>query len=133
MNRQNQYLTKDELLVQIKRFLDDEERGISKELFAELCGISKSQLVRVFDQRSYPLTEHVQIRVNKGYWEWKQGNVRVMKRPDNTRYVEYRRASKPAFMPSMGLKVTNQGIKLRIGLKNRHDYSEDPLDDQLRG
>ena len=56
-----------------------------------------------------------------------------MKRPDNTRYVDYRRESKPVFMPSMGLKVTSEGIKLRVGLRNRHDYSEDSLDDKLRG
>jgi hypothetical protein len=36
-------------------------------------------------------------------------------------------------MHGMGLKVTSEGIKLRVGMVNRHDYSEIDLNEALRG
>jgi hypothetical protein len=56
-----------------------------------------------------------------------------MKRHDNTRYVDYRKESQPVFMPKMGLQVTSDGIKIKVGMTNRHDYSEISLDEALRG
>lgn len=133
MNHQKQLLSKEQLKREIRRFFQDQDRGISIPLFAELTGFNPQYLRAIFLYGKEELSETVQLRVNKAYAEWKAGNVRVMKRPDNTRYVDYRRESKPVFMPSMGLKVTSEGIKLRVGLRNRHDYSEDSLDDKLRG
>ena len=126
-------LTKVELKRLIKRFIADQDRGISVKLFAELCGVNQSHLLDVFVAESEPLTEYIQRRVSKGYQEWRAGNVRVMKRRDNTRYVEYRKEPKPPIFRSTGLKVTPEGIKIRVGLVNRHDYSELDLDEALRG
>ena len=126
-------LSKKELIRQIKAFLSDHNRGISIALFAELCGLSDKTIKEVFIYERMPLTENVQIRVNKGYNQLKQGNVKIMQRPDRSRYVAYRRESQPVIEPSMGLKVTSEGIKLKIGPRNRHDYSELSLDDVLRG
>ena len=72
-------LSKAQLKVEIKRFIADLDRGISVNLFAELCGISKQHLDDVFKYENEPLTEHVQRRVNKGYADWKAGKVVVMR------------------------------------------------------
>jgi hypothetical protein len=117
----------------MKRFFEDKERGISIRLFAELCGISFAHFHDVFIYEREPLTENVQRRVSKGYQQWKAGNVKIMKRMDNTRYVDYRKTSQPVFKPKMGLQVTSEGIKLKVGMANRHDYSEISLDEALRG
>lgn len=132
MNPQSSLLSKAELKKQIRRFLQDPNRGISIPMFCEICGISPMHMRDVFLRDVYDMTERVQIRVNKGYAEWKAGNIRVMRRPDHTVYVEYRRESKPVYKPSMGLKMTSDGIKLAVGLRNRHDYSVDSLDEQLQ-
>ena len=126
-------LSKADLKRQIKKFLADPGRGISQALFAELAGISKVHLLDVFMYEKEPLTENVQRRVNKAYMQWKAGNVRVMQRKDNTRYVDYRKESKPVYVQGLGLKVTSEGIKVRVGMVNRHDYSEIDLDEALRG
>ena len=60
-------LTKAELKRQIKKFLKDPERGISHRLFAQLCGINMDHMRSVFLYETEPLTEMIQIRVNKGY------------------------------------------------------------------
>lgn len=126
-------LTKQELFRQMKRFVKDQDRGISIALFCELAGVNKQHFYDVFVYRTYPQTEWMQLRVSKAYQQWKEGNVKVMRRKDNTRFVEYRRESKPALMPGMGLKVTSDGIKIKVGMVNRHDYSEIDLEEALRG
>jgi hypothetical protein len=126
-------LSKRELKKQIKRFIQDKDRGISIPMFCELAGISKTQLHDVFDYETEPLSEYVQTRVNKAYAHWKSGRVRVMKRPNNSRYVDFRREERPPIYPQTRLKLTAEGIKLHVGLVNRHDYSEPDLNEQMRG
>lgn len=126
-------LSKRELTKHMQRFNADKDRGISIALFAELAGISYGHFYDVFIYNTEPLTEIMQRRVSKAYQQWKAGNVKVMKRMDNTRYVDYRKQSQPVFMPKMGLQVTAQGIKVKVGMVNRHDYSEISLDEALRG
>ena len=126
-------LSKKQLMKEIKLFLKDKDRGISVALFAELSGVSKTMLMDVFYYEKEPLSEMVQRRVNKAYMQWKAGTVKIMKRQDNTRYVDYRRVAEPPIMHGMGLKVTSEGVKLRVGMVNRHDYSEIDLNEALRG
>mgnify|MGYP003350887999 CR=1 FL=1 len=118
---------------EIKRFFADKDRGISIALFSELCGVDRQHMMDVFIHERYPVSEYVQTRVNRGYLHWKQGKVRVMKRVDNTRYVYYRRAPNPPVWPKMGLKMTSEGVKISVGMVNRHDYSEPDLKEQLGG
>jgi len=126
-------LSKRELTKHMQRFYADKERGISINLFAELAGISHTHFYDVFIYGREPLTENVQKRVSKAYQQWKAGNVKIMKRKDNTRYVDYRKVSQPVYMPKMGLQVTSEGIKIKVGMTNRHDYSEISLDEALKG
>ena len=130
MEQRNAPLPKTELKRQIKRFLLDKDRGISIPLFADLCGLSTAHIRDVFLEECEPLTEMVQMRVNKAYREWKEGNVRVMKRRDNTRYVDYRKEAYSPHMPSQKLVMTRDGIKLKVGMANRHDYSDKNLDER---
>ena len=75
-------IPKRELLAIIKRFIKDQNRGISVKLFAELCGINKEHLLDVFYYRVHPLTEYIQIRVSKGYKAWEKGEVAIMQNRD---------------------------------------------------
>jgi hypothetical protein len=128
----NKFLSKAQLKAEMKRFIADLDRGISINLFAELCGISKQHLNDVFKYEKEPLTEHVQRRVNKGYADWKAGKVVVM-RLGRKKWVEYRREPKPPLFPTSKLVLTNQGFQVKVGFVNRHDYSQPQLDEQLRG
>lgn len=116
----------------IKRFLSDKNRGISIPLFAELCGVSVAILRLVFIYEQEPLTEYIQRRVSKGYQSWLRGEVAVMMNRDQTRFVQYRKQPKPRMARSLGLQVENGQIKLKIGLKNKADYSNLDIDEQLR-
>jgi len=123
--------TKVELLRIIKRFLKDHDRGISINLFADLCGISHTSLKDIFLNETEPLSEYMQRRVNKGYREWMAGEVAIMQNRDNTKFVQYRRDAKPVLQRSTGLQVMNGEIKIKVGVSNKYDYSGLTLDEQL--
>ena len=123
--------TKVELLRIIRRFLKDHDRGISINLFADLCGISSTSLKDIFLNETEPLSEYMQRRVNKGYREWMAGEVAIMQNRDNTKFVQYRRDAKPVLQRTTGLQVVNGEIKIKVGVSNKYDYSGLTLDEQL--
>jgi len=125
-------IPKSRLLREVKRFLYDPKRGISHELFAELCGISKSLLMAVFYYETEPMTETTQIRVSRGYQAWQRGEIAVMQYK-NQRYLEFRKEPKPIMKRTTGLQVVNGEIKIKLGIKNKADYSDVTFEEQLGG
>lgn len=124
-------IPRDRLTRIMKRFIADEHRGISIDLFCELAGINKSTLIDVFRDDRFPLSEYIQRRVSKAYMSWLAGDVAVMQNRDNTRFVTYRKEPKPRFSRCNRLKVVDGKIQLDIGIKNKSDYSTPTLDEQL--
>lgn len=125
-------MSRQEQKVVINKFLLDKNRGISIPLFAELCGLHTDTLREVFIEMNQPLTEYVQRRVSKAYKAWQRGEVAIMQNRDRTKFVQYRKTPKPFMVRSMGLTVDNGQIKLKVGIKNKADYSTPDLDEQLR-
>ena len=115
----------------IKRFLQDKNRGISIDLFAQLAGISTSHLKDVFLYESEPMTEYIQRRVSKAYTEWVNGEVAIMQNRDNTKFVQYRKEATPVLQKTTNLQVVNGKITLKIGIKPKYDYLTATLDEQL--
>jgi hypothetical protein len=126
-------MPKAQLLREIKRFIKDKNRGISRELFAELCGISLTLLRDVFINEIIPMTENTQIRVSRGYAAYKRGEVAVMMNRDQTRFVQFRKEPKPMYERSTGLQVVDGQIKIKLGIRNAADYSGSDLNEQLGG
>jgi hypothetical protein len=128
-----QPLSKAQLRVEMRRFIQDLDRGISLECFAEICGMCKDTLTKVFIQETRPLSEWVQIRVNRGYAEWKRGNIRTMRTNTGRLYGDYRKQPIPPLVEHTGLVFQDGSFKIKMGLKNRHDYSSPTLDEALKG
>ena len=124
-------MPKKQLLIEVKRFLKDPDRGISIRLFAELCGVTKRHLLDVFYFRSEPLTEYMQIRVSKGYKAWQNGEVAIMQNQDKTKFVTFRKVARQRLTQSTGLQVVNGEIKIKVGISNQGDYSQQTLGEAL--
>ena len=131
MDRARKSIPRAELKRIIKRFLKDKDRGISIDLFADLCGLSTSIIKMVFVDETEPMTEYVQRRVSKGYTEYRDGEVAIMKNRDNTKFVQYRKEATPAMQRSTSLQMVNGQIKIKVGITNKYDYSVNSLDEQL--
>ena len=120
------------LLAIMKRFIADENRGISIDLFCEVAGINKTTFLDAFKDESTLMSEYVQRRVSKAYLSWLAGDIAVMQNRDKTRFTQYRREPKPRLARCQRLKVVDGKIQLDIGIKNRADYSTPTLDEQLK-
>ena len=131
MNSSNRPLPRLELMRQVRKFLADKNRGISINLFAELCGLGEQTIKDVFIHQSYPVSEYVQIRTSKGYASWQKGQVAVMQNRDNTRFVSYRKEAKPVMVRTTGLQVVNGEIRIKVGISNKADYSGKTLDETI--
>ena len=114
----------------IRRFLGDDRSPISERMFCELAGISRVTFRSVFHDNT-TLTPMVQVRVEKALEAIRNGDVRVMQNRDKTRYLEYRRESKPEFRRGMGLELKNGKIGLKVGLRNPNDYLQPTFKEQL--
>jgi len=125
----NTVIPKEELKLLVGRFLKDKQRGISLQKFADLCGISREYLADVFIYENSPMSETTQRRVSSAYQAWREGRVRIMRRKDQTQYVDYRKVAEPVIFSHMGIVKSPDGFKLSIGPRNRHDYSYPTLDE----
>lgn len=121
-----------ELMRQMELFFRDTDRGISKHMFSEICGISEKTLDDVFIKKTVPMSDRVQVWVSKALAEWEEGKVLIKRRPNGTKYIEYQRDPQPQMKPHTGLKFTADGFKLDIGMKNRGDYSAPTLIEQMK-
>lgn len=127
----NKVIPKVELRRIIRKFIQDKDRGISLELFCEVCGVSVVRLRDVFLNEDEPLTEYMQRRVSKAYQAWLGGEIAIMQNRDNTKFVQYRKKAQPVLARTQKLEVVGGQIKLKIGITNKYDYSQPTLDEQL--
>lgn len=125
-------IPKAELKVLVKRLLLDKKKAIPTRLFAELCGISRYHLHETFVLETRPISEVVQRRVSRAYCLWRDGKIRVMVHYGR-KYLEFRQEPKPVAVRGYGLQATSEGIKLKIGIKNKFDYSDYRLDETMKG
>lgn len=127
-------LTKSDLLKRFKRFHADKNRGISMNLFAEMCGISAIYLDKVFIHETEPITEVTQIRVSRAMLAHQKGQLRVMENPlSKKRYAEYRPKGeeKPRMAKAVSFVIENGKIGLQPRPINRQDFSRPDLDELI--
>lgn len=117
----------------MERFIADPNRGISMVLFCDLAGVSERLMRNIFVHRTADLGEVNQIRISKVLKSWEAGEIAVMQGRYNTRYAEYRKVPRLRLARSWGLKVTPEGLKVDVRVRNKADYGEPGLLEQLEG
>lgn len=123
--------TKAELARIMERFHADKKRGISWEHFSNLAGFPQRYLRDIFVYHRSPISDAVQHRVSKAYRSWLRGEVEIMQNRDQSTFVRYKKEARPVMKRGYGLDLVNGEIKLKIGLKNRRDYTYQSFDDKL--
>ena len=123
---------KGELYRMMDRFHKDPKRVISWHFLAEMTGLSEGHLKDVFVNKKHPLTEMIQIRVSYAMRRIEDGEVQIMQNHDRTRFIQYNKENKPKIVRSNGLRVQNGQIRIKLGLRNANDYSDETFDEQLK-
>ena len=109
------------------------DRPMSIELLAQLAGLSDQTIKMVFKYKRMPMSETTQIRMSKALLRLQNGEVEVVQFRDLTRAVRYVKNPRPRIKRSYALTVKDGEIKLKIGLKNRNDFSEPTFEELMKG
>ena len=126
-------LPKKEIYAQIERYRADPERSMSWTFFAELCGMSVHTLKHVFVQKDLPMSIETQTRVSRGLKRMARGEVVVVYNKDRTRKLIYRQENKPRIARSMQVDLKGGKLCLKVGLRNKSDYSQPSLGEKMKG
>lgn len=129
---ESKVLNKAEIYRRMSRFMSDPDRIMSSAFFAELAGCSQDYLYKVFVYKNLPLSETMQIRISAALKKMQNGEVRVMRNRDNTRELHYVRNAKPVMQKACTLDIQNGKFSLKIGPKNRGDYSQASLKEKAK-
>ena len=124
-------LPKAEIYRRMERFWKDPDKTLSITMFAELSGLSASLLRRVFYVKDLDMTEHTQICVSRALERMTRGDVMMVFNRDGTRKLLYRQEPKPRLAKSMSLKLDGGQIGLKVGVRNKSDYSSPSFDEQF--
>lgn len=125
--------SKRELKLRMKRFMEDRNRGIGLEMFAQFAGVSKQTLSNYFVHEVNDIDPALQIRISRALQSWENGEVAVMLGPRGVKYLEYRKVARPRLARNWGLKATSEGFKLDLRVRNKADYGEMTLLEQMEG
>ena len=124
-------LSKAEIYRQMERFWKDQDKTLSIAMFAELSGLSASLLKRVFQVKDTPMSEHTQIAVSRALERMTRGDVVMVYDKGNKRRLNYRQEPRPRLSKSMSLTNDGGRIALKVGIKNKSDYSKPGFDEQF--
>lgn len=125
-------MPKAEIYRQMDRFWKDTDKTLSIRMFAELCGLSETLLKRVFYVKDMDMSEHTQISVSRALERMTRGDVMMVYDKSNRRSLFYRQNPQPRLAKSMRLTVDGGQIGLKVGVKNKSDYSQPGFDEQMR-
>ena len=124
-------MTKAEIYRQMDRFWKDQDKTLSIRMFAELSGLSQSLLTRVFYVKDTDMTEHTQIAGSRALGRMTRGDVVMVYDKGNKRRLIYRQEPRPRLAKSMNLTVDGNQIGLKVGIKNKSDYSQPGFNEQF--
>jgi hypothetical protein len=124
-------MTKAEIYRQMDRFWKDQDKTLSIRMFAELSGLSQSLLTRVFYVKDTDMTEHTQIVVSRALERMTRGDVVMVYDKGNKRRLIYRQEPRPRLAKSMNLTVDGNQIGLKVGIRNKSDYSQPGFNEQF--
>jgi hypothetical protein len=124
-------MPKAEIYRRMDRFWKDQDKTLSIAMFAELCGLSETLLKRVFYVKDLDMSEHTQICVSRALDRMTRGDVMMVYDRDRRRKLFFKQTPQPRLAKSMSLTVEGGQIGLKIGVKNKADYSMPSFEEQF--
>jgi hypothetical protein len=124
-------LPKAEIYRRMERFWKDPDKTLTITMFAEFSGLSHTLLNRVFYVKDLPMSEHTQIAVSRALERMSRGDVVEVYNRDRSKKLVYRQEPRPRIGRSASLTYDGDKIGLKVGLKNKSDYSDPTFTEQM--
>jgi hypothetical protein len=79
------------------------------------------------------MSEESQVRMSRALERLERGDVTVMRNRNQTKYLQYNSTPKPRIVRGYGLQLDGGKISLKIGLKNKANFSNPTFKEQMEG
>ena len=95
--------------------------------------MSVNTIKHVFVEKDLPMSTETQIRISRALKRMAAGEVVMVYNKDRTRKLVYRQENKPRIARSMQVDLKGGKLCLKIGLRNKADYSQPTHKEKMEG
>jgi len=125
-------LTKAEILRSLEAMRAKRSRGFTMKMFADFACMNYRHMDSVTRNREDTFTELTQRKLSKALLALENGEAGPRLDILGKKFIDYHPKAKPVLRRSMGLEITPDGFKMKVGISNKYDFSKPRLDDALK-
>lgn len=125
-------LTKSEILRRLDAMRSKRNRGFTMKMFAEFACINYRHMESVCRNQSDTFTELTQRKLSKALLALETGEAGPRIDILGRKFIGYNKTAKPVLRRSMGIEISPNGFKMKVGITNKYDFSKPRLDDSLK-
>ena len=125
-------LTKAEIIRRLDTMRSKRKRGFTMRMFAEFAAIGYRHMESITRDGSSAFTELTQRKLSKALLALENGEAGPRVDILGKKFIGYHPKAKPVLRRGIGLQVTPDGIKMKVGITNKYDFSKPRLDDSLK-
>lgn len=125
-------MTKEQIRSALRRFDADPSRVISIKLFCEVAGIAVETYKNIRADAS-EMSVPVQKRLEAAFEKLERGEIKIMRRPDQSRYVSYRKEPKPELRRGFSITMKGGKIAVRAAVENANNYTRATFLEEING
>ncbi len=125
-------LTKEEIFRRIATMRANRKRGFTMRQFADFAAIEYRHFESVIRDRRDTFTLLTQRKLSKALLSLEKGEAGPRIDILGRKFIGYHPKPKPPLRRSVTLEIDGSGFKLKVGLKNKYDFSKPRLDDAIK-
>jgi len=125
-------LTKAEILRYLATMRSNRKRGFTMRMFADFAAIGYRHMEAITRDGDSTFTELTQRKLSKALLALEHGEAGPRVDILGRKFIGYHPKAKPVLRRSMGLEITPDGFKMKVGITNKYDFSKPRLDDSLK-
>lgn len=125
-------LSKAEIIRRLEIMRSKRSRGFTMKMFAAFACIGYRHMESVTRNGTNTFTELTQRKLSKALLALERGEAGPRIDILGKKFIDYHPKAKPVLRRSMGLEITPDGIKMKVGITNKYDFSQPRLDDSVK-
>jgi hypothetical protein len=125
-------LTKAEIFRRLESMRAKRSRGFTMKMFADFACMNYRHMDSVTRNKEDTFTELTQRKLSKALLALENGEAGPRVDILGKKFIGYHPKAKPVLKRGMGIEMTPSGIKMKVGITNKYDFSKPRLDDALK-
>ena len=125
-------LTKFEIIKRLDAMRSKRNRGFTMKMFADFACINYRHMESVCRNQNDTFTELTQRKLSKALLALEAGEAGPRVDILGRRFIGFTKNPKPVLRRSVGLQITADGFRMKVGIVNKYDFSTPRLDDSVK-